>query len=528
MNMSSVGATYIFLLFFLLPANIFCSRDDFDDDVDITEVSLSDERNDEEILRSAELSEQAKMERLSRMAAEEEVRKLRFREQSLKKQLQKKVITPPKVIILSPTKPKTKNNLYKVPAWPFWSLGFNQDNILSLDFDVKYAGNAFISGGSSRDLSQLIFGNGDIYVKDILLASQLILDGKVRDFSGNGNVADNYLGRLANQQLHFNGSSTEYDLSLGFARHFLDDHITIGFKVPFVAKKHSLKLTTSANSIVAQSTTFQSRYKDFEDFFVSGILDAKNIAYNNNDTEQGIGDVVLFINANFPSKVYERLSIGLRGQIPTGKKRDTNKLWGVELGNGGFAEISAFGSVLFSENRWFNPHALAEVAYRFHSRLDRRIAERKQFDGSGTGNLSSILALGEYVRGKSGISFDESDSSFKRFATQTVSVSYQKGAEITMQVGNMFKEFLFERAFGDLYYNLRIQTSDHAGNISDSGLFNRALITNDTSELEHTVGFDFSYQFDSYARVRAGVSYPFAGHNIAKTLHGNFSVTVEW
>ena len=64
--------------------------------------------------------------------------------------------------------------IYKLPSWPFHSLFFMQKDIVQLDLSLDFATKSYSSGGSTQDLSRLVFGDKQIQLQDILLASKLV------------------------------------------------------------------------------------------------------------------------------------------------------------------------------------------------------------------------------------------------------------------------------------------------------------------------------------------------------------------
>lgn len=428
-----------------------------------------------------------------------------------------------------------RERFYKVPAWPFCAKPFEEKDKIELHGRYRHAGNSFSSRGHTQDITRLVFGECPIYVRDILLASKLVENGDVQDYSS-GSAVGGYLGDVAGHLLCFDGSVDEFQISIGYVRHFRKNDISVGVEIPFVQRKHNLKLTTSVNSALRSNEAFQEKYGSNFNEFVKDLLCAKDIALTEGDTEIGIGDVSAFINFEVRSKHFERMIFGAKVLFPTAKERDVHKLWGPELGNGGFTELTAFGSVLFSHNNFFNPHIFMQATYGLPAEVTRRIPSCKKYTETSLTQiheLGSLLAMGELVRTRPTTDFSGLDTIFRKFSTETGRIRIRKGAEFNIRVGNVFEKFVANGGFADMYYDLRLKGCDYLNTrtLVDSCLgclFAPDILTQNTYQIEHRVGGDVSYQFDEHVRLMLGMRYSFAGRNIPKRLEANVVFSVEF
>ena len=442
-----------------------------------------------------------------------------------------------------------RGGIYKVPTWPFESTFLEEKDLLNVDAYYKHASSAFSSAGHNQDISKLAFGETTMYIRDILLASKLVENSKVTDVtylahSNPGSLttvalkdAQNYLSTVAAQRISFDADFDEIKTSFGYIRRFKNKNISLGIQVPVVYRKQHLKLKYDLNSAVKSkmeaSEAFSNRYGDrFEDFF-KDILAKKNSSFNKTDAEQGIGDFISFINWEIKSGYCERLVTGLKLIFPTAKGWDMHKLWDPPLGNGGFTELSAFGSLLLSRHNLFNPHVFTQLTYSFPANVNRRVPKRKQYTASTSGAsenkaMGDLLAMGEDVRSQANGTFDELDTIFRGFSTETKQLRIRKGAEVYLRLGNMFEKFIFKKGFGDLYYDIRAKGRDYIGRKTVADLFNASILTDNTFEIEHRAGFTFTYQFDANVRAKLGFLYTFAGRNVPKAYEGNAYLNFEF
>ena len=443
---------------------------------------------------------------------------------------------------------RKRKDIYMLPTWPSMVLPFEAKDMLVAQVAYNRAGRAYSSKGTSQDISKLIFGEGSMAVKDIFLASKLVNDGQVVDYTGGKFTAntDNFLGAMADQCLAFDANIDLFTLSFDYLRHFIDKSLIFGVRIPLVLRRNTIKLETTLTDAVKnkieESTVFKKRYADSFEAFFSDILCHKGIAFNKRDTEQGIGDVHVYLNWDLRAHYLDRSIVGIDILIPTAKERNTDKLWDPELGNGGFVEVSAFASFFKEKYRIFNPHLFVKGTYCFSADVKRRVPKYRSATAVEPGRepLTETLAMGEDVRTKyvsdtDKTDFNQVDTSFRRFATDDKKVKIRKGMEVTARIGNMIDGLIFKRGFGDVYYEVRVKGSDYLGKEGEcktstacDGTYKRSILTDNTFEVAHTLGAAYSYQFDETVRTVWGLDYVLAGRNTPRMWEANASLLVEF
>ncbi len=477
-------------------------------------------------------------------------------------------------------------DLYKFPAWPTYAAFYPKKDFFNLSFNYKYATDAYDSdGGSSEtDVTSIDFGCKNIIVKDILLASKLVKENELinnEDLTppggGGGGMgaipteADYYLKYLADERICFNGRAEQYGLSFDFSRYIISNNVAIGLEVPVLYKRHRLRMDmhlsdnatrpdnnynngafglSRFDGIASWSpNVFLRRYGVDPARFVKDLLHSKCIN-ELGGSAMGLGDIAIFANAQFNSVYFEKLVTGLRIQFPTGKKASQYKLWAPDLGNGGFPEIEAFGSVLFSYQKYLNPHVMAQFSFSLRSHVDRRVPRKvarpqvqidNPAEAAPLNRLEGVMAFGDRVdragyneqepddigilgsNNTSGnvrdiaIGFCDFDSCCKGFGDVITNVKMTKGPEFKFRIGNMFERFISKRGFLDIFYDFRGKLKDDITAL-DETCFNVGLLRRHSSELEHRIGLNYSQQFDLYTRLNIGALYTFAGMNIPKTF----------
>jgi len=286
-------------------------------------------------------------------------------------------------------------------------------------------------------------------------------------------------------------------------------------------------LSTATNTALSSDSNFTSDYGgDFATFF-NGILSAKGMDFNKNDSEAGIGDIAMFFNYEVPTKSCERLIVGCNFLFPTSRERSVYKLWDPEFGNGGFIEASVFTSAVFAKHRLFNPHFFFQGSYNIARKVSRRIPQLKACDG-GVAPLGNTLVLGSKVLGKTATSFSEYDTEIARFASQSERIKIRKGPSLRFRVGNVFERVIFDKGFLDLFCDFYAKGRDYIGARPAGDTYKTSALTLNTFETASKIGINYNYQFDEHFRLHAVGLYTFMGRNVPETYEATIALSVEF
>lgn len=456
-------------------------------------------------------------------------------------------------------------DLYKVPAWPAAAQFFEGRGLFNATVSYHYATDAYDSSGSSRDVSVLEFGEQPIRIKDIVLASKLVRDGKLtqQEF-GDAPVASNtypkpskYLYYLADEEIQFLGRSEEYQIRFDLARYAFRNDLAIGIQLPVLYRKHRLRanLNIQSEDTLAQSAdpngifglvdplqggdatninnhlspnAFMRRYGQNLDLFLKDIWKEKGID-TLGGSAMGLGDVTVFLHGKINSSYFEKMVIGAKVQIPFAKKSSPHRLWCPALGNDGHTEFSIFTSILFSYRQFLNPHIFLQGLFGAPAHVEKRVPKRIANPQNGTGASERVKDLAgeqlfafadrvELANGSdAGAIFDEFDTTIKNFGDNITTLKITTGFEMQLRVGNIIEKFLSQRGFLDTYYYFRFKATDDVRGVNLEE-WNPSIYTIDTHRIEHTAGIDYSYQFDHNTRFVAGLVYTFAGINVPKAF----------
>ena len=413
---------------------------------------------------------------------------------------------------------------FKSPAWGVESLFYNKKWQMTVAADYSYAADSYGSSGSGSksNVTRLAFGEQPIRVQDILLASRLLAQGSpavilvapVLDLLAN-----------ANNPLTLIGKSESYGVNLALSRYVFSNNVSVGLDVPVVYKHNRLHIDTD------QSThDLASFYRG--PAYVKEILRAKGIN-EVGGSAAGLGDVSMFISSQINSSKFDKLVAGVRWQMPTGKKQSMSKLWSPDLGNGGFTELSLFGNAAVSYKKCVNPHVSLSAGCSLPAHVDRRVPKKFTVENTGgerlVSQINQELAFGDQINIKAGTAdapktFSGFDSLIPNFGDTVSRVKITRGAEVKMRLGNIIERFVSSRGFMDVFYDFRAKMKDMVSDLA-ADQYDVGSVRSHSNQLEHRLGFDYSYQYDSQARLRLGTRYTFAGMNVPKTfdIAGSFN-----
>lgn len=438
--------------------------------------------------------------------------------------------------------------LYVVPSWPLQAQPFEKADLLQSRLTYKTANQAYSSHGKVKHLSNLIFGQESIAFTDACLVAKLVQQGNLTALAAGtltdplsstnlGTVANNLLVFLAGESFGYKATTHEIRNELQFVRHLRGDDIAFGVNLPIVYKQHNLTFQNKyANSgtlgAIANSSDIQKLGGTFESV-INTLLTSNGVNFNKQESRSGIGDVDVFATFQVCARQRERVSIGGKFTFPTAQNRDMTKLWGPELGNGGFPAASLYVSALVKIARFFNPNVFAQATFFVPTSLMRRVPKFMSGTGPGVGgvkgtSIDSSYPLSQYTTKAVQKSFTGIDSPIPLFATTTTKVKLQPFPEFTLQLGNSFEKFILRNGFLDLFYNLRIKAKDSLGGGLPENVWAPRYLLNGTSQVEQIVGMQLSYQFDEMIRIKFDGQYTFAGRNVPRTLMAGLSISADF
>lgn len=449
-----------------------------------------------------------------------------------------------------------KDFFYKVPEWPFFSQPFMQKNSFQLDVKFDFVNQAFYSGGESQDLSNLIFRQNDLTLKDILLASRLMKENLVA-WSINNGVPDiqynklHYLYILADQPIIFDASYAKQCVDFNFAHHFNDGGISLGFILPVLRRNNKIKLTSKISSVDRETLKkaiytptdicgvhapkppdFLNKYDTLENF-LEDLLNKKGMSFNKDDQEFGLGDLSLFLNYEVEWKEVERFFVGVNFVLPTSNGRDTSKFWDPELGRGGFYYVEPYLSLLFSENRYFNPYLFLNTKIGLPAKVNRRVPKFVSYDGvtlaQGT-KASDLMIFGNeiYLLGMDGAFTNKLDAYSRGFADEVQKINIIPGPQIFVRVGNTVEHFFSKYGFFNLFYDFGAKWKDYTRGWLNSDKYDSSYIIDNSWNYEHRIGLSYSHQVDRFFRFNFGFLYTFAGENVEELFRLNVDINIEF
>ncbi len=484
-------------------------------------------------------------------------------------------------------------DLYLVPAWPVHARWFEHMHQLGINFLYSYATDALSSSGSaSDDVTSVAFGQSTIKLSDMLAVANVTQAGRVtfRDefesklfmvpgavpafpagandiaviktgglalvaagAAGDATVrSDNYFGYTHDLLIKLNGRQERFGVALDLTRYILPDRLSIGVHLPVMYVKHGLDFTIDTADTFAKASAagggvnvgaygpatglanlFLRRYGADPVRFVKDVLLQKGFR-ELGGSATGLGDLSLFLAGQIDAPEVERVIVGARVQIPTGKKATQSKLWAPDLGNGGFTELSMYAATCFQYNRWLNPHVMASLGASAPAHVNRRVPRYFSVTNT-TGAAQQLnvllrdqpLAMAERVQVNDANTVSGWDTAVNGFGDTISSVKVTRGVEVKLRLGNVFQDVFAKRGTADVYYDMRAKTKDSVSGLSRE-LYNLDAMRKNTNQTEHRIGLEYSYQPNHETRLRTGVVYTFAGTNVAKTLEWNTTINYSF
>jgi hypothetical protein len=432
-------------------------------------------------------------------------------------------------------------DLCKVPTWPTYATFWGKKGFTNATASYHFATDAYGSSGGNGDIMRLVVGEDQVTLQDILFVRKLLNDSKIKHIAGGSGNFGGIL-EIADYEpiIKFDGKVEQCGVTLDLARYLIRNNFAIGIQVPILQRKHTV---TASIPYITHNDFANYKGDDaangIRSAFLDGLFKAKGIN-ELGGSRAGFGDVTLFSNVQFNSYDFERVILGARIQLPSATKASTDKFWCPELGNGGMISVGVYGAALVSYKKYFNPHILLEGNLNATTNVNRRVPKLltrpHNSDGSlTTGNVKTgtnglPLSFGDrfdYKDGTSATDFTEYDTIIPALGDYITKVTWEKGPEVKMRLGNMFESVLLRRGFLDVFYDVRLKWKDSYRGISAQE-WNLEALRENTNQLEHKVGAVYAYQFDGDTRFNMGIGYAIAGHNTPKAVDASASLNYSF
>jgi len=423
------------------------------------------------------------------------------------------------------------------PSWPFYMSYFPEKSYFTVAGNYSYAVGAYGSHGHPGGIHRLVVGDGPVRLRDISLASCLLNQNILTVLTTQINacpppppncpnpvnpvkicVSDKVglgLQNLANNCLSFKGREDKFGLSFDISHKVFWREFVLGMQLPIVYNHHRLQASIQTKDVAGVDAGSDELIAPI---VLTNLLRAKGIT-ELGGSAGGLGDITLFAHLEMNSPKFEKLVTGLRVLVPTAKKASTCKLWGPEIGNGGFTEVTLFGALQCYYKSYLNPYVVLEATYKASARVNRRVPKlisRGALDAQKP--VGDLIALGNHAQ--TNLAISSYDTSIPALADNVLRLKIKPGAEVRFKMGSMFEKFILRRAFLDIFYDVYATAHDHVGNApcTSPGVWNTKALEDRTNHVAHKIGTEYSYQCDADTRLRLGVQYTVAGKNVPQAL----------
>jgi hypothetical protein len=426
-------------------------------------------------------------------------------------------------------------DLYVVPAWQK-PIQFYENHMQAIfDVQYQYAEQCYNSASSDayNNITKLAFGDQSIRIQDLLLASKLMRAGSVMVAGPftylSQTPADNYLHYFANEIVNFSGQMHRCQASIDLSKYFFNEQVLAGLRVPVVYGNNILRanmqctdtlLGLPSAAIDANAIDFTHRYGGDVNRFLRDILHVKGFT-RLGGKEIGLGDFSFYVSTAFQSRRFEKALLGLTLTVPTAKQPLTDVLWAPELGNGGFFQLGLDGAMLLHYNAAINPHGQVSITGFIPAQQKQRVPRKVDITGDARGARVATLLHGQTLAFADRISFNQLheisdyDTTVRGFGDTVSLVRITKGPQLKIRLGNVFEHCLWHRCSLDIYYDLHIKARDAFGGF-DRTIYNFSIMQENTDQIAHGIGGQYTYQHNHDMRLRLGTRYIFAGKNVPK------------
>lgn len=454
------------------------------------------------------------------------------------------------------------------------AIGNSEENALCNSYlvPIQWYGNiaydAFDQCSQEQPLARFIFGNQDFTIGDIFLLSKLSSQNLMRNANIDalepvrpagsiqpfGNYqSDQYIATLAQVKVNIEAEQRQQNINLGASyRRAINDaesaFLSIGFNIPIVSKLHLMDLyfthgnlsfqnrplgTNIAQTILAE---FFKDYIDMRDFFERAILEPKKLTFLERQRKVGVGDISLYaaLEKTELGCYLDDAQLALNLVLPSGNKQCGNKVWEIELGNGGAVQVEGSLALYFNTpSPLFNPvfRLVAQASAPFDA-MRRVPAKREQVQSPRVliANFDDLLAPIATFRGNYYVDpFQEYDASVLYFSDLSVKTRIHYGARALIGIGNYFYN-LFKRDFRlGVFYDFMHKSRDHVCVLDPSHVFDNELLEKNTNQRFHRFGWSLSHICcDPDVEFTIGSQHIIAGKNIARIQEAFVSMSIAF
>lgn len=402
------------------------------------------------------------------------------------------------------------------------------------------ADNGFDNNGKKVNLSDLVFGK-PLVVRDIYLAAKLSEQGKVT-VPGLTTTNQQYLALLAKTRIPVEAEEREFAFkftTLYYNRVPGTEKLiyVVGGVVPLVHQFHVLSGAFVGGSLLDQSTIvgpdfpavsslsqFFNDFQGMEDFVLRGIIAPKGLRFHQLQREVGIGDINAMGMLDFHEYIdgTSGVQVGLNVVLPTGKRAKQQDIWNPDLTEGARWQFDPFVNLIFDWGyRYINPLFFFSFGGAIRYSTYQRVPQLK--------NQRSQVLFPPSFASATVSSFSEYDSSVALLADQAVEISIRPGNYVVMRLANFFEDVFMKnfRVGANYIFTSRLEDKVRVSNESQQGLFNTALLEQNTRQIQHILLWNIAYasdcdDFEAYV----GSQYVIAGKNVPQK--GQVFFSLRW
>ncbi|MCK4499364.1 hypothetical protein KAU11_02635 [Candidatus Babeliales bacterium] len=425
--------------------------------------------------------------------------------------------------------------LYPSPTWPEYARLFERMGFGLVQLGFKGFLHGFVGSGDREDLAKLEYYEHNLKLSDLICECGLLASGTIStrggawdDDPGIPELARNPLYVLKDASVALESRRFEIPVMFGGSMGIGDEKTVLSLFFPATYHSRELKVSVTTPSGVDDfGNAALVRYVSDPGALLKEAFDLRSLDFGGNDSG--------FISANARLSLYRKGEIrgkfkgliGLTASMPLLAKDGKDSFQQPRLSDAYFPSCGLFLAGVVPHSNFVNPHIFGQVQIFFAKNFARRLGHYKTYSGTGT----MPLLMTNFVQDAGSSAFDNVlDSKVSLFAEELAHTTVARPYEIEIVAGNQIREVFGISGFLDLFYSLRIRGDDDVVLANSEDIRQRefsGLLFAD-QEMEHRVGCDLRYQFNSKCTMNLGILYTLIGQNVPETYEFKATFRAEF
>ncbi len=399
--------------------------------------------------------------------------------------------------------------------------------------DSGYATSAFDEFRDRITMGEFIFGQGNLELQEIFLASKVAGEGDTNVSPGNylTLIGSTLITLGAAQECTRTILAASYTMALGSSDILWTNEVML----PIESWEQEMTISYNGGGLGRTNTgvntdpsAFFESYSDLNSFMQKEVFQPKGLFFYPLQSEVVIGSIRLVSAldfSNYLSECVSRWQCGFVAHLISPQTPLVDRVWPIEAGFGA-TYLGGFGQVYLNFNKISNPFFVIEVAAAVPTNNLQRVPMLKAPSnaqvraGTATFGNSDVLTSANLAGTHITRDFSLFDSQLPFFADQTVLVHRHRGPMIEVRVGNTVDcgpvqvKVWYEYAYrGTDHHRL----SDMAAPLAADNVYDFAALAVHTRNIYNMICWKAMYEVDN-VRFTFGTDYTVAGKTAPKYI----------